>query len=97
MLAEFKMECHEEIGLTKPSLEVRPRIERRSRIQNRTSNIQGGDYRLQSTGRRYDLQVRSINNLLLSSAVSAFPALTLTFCQNAMERHLCIVNSDCCL
>lgn len=97
MLAEFKMECHEEIGLTKPSLEVRPRIERRSRIQNRTSNIQGGDYRLQSTGRRYDLQVRSINNLLLSSAVSAFPALTLTFCQNAMERHLYIVNSDYCL
>lgn len=63
MLAEFKMECHEKIGLTKPSLEVRSRIEPRSKVQNRTSNIQGGDYRLQSTGRRYDLQVRCINNL----------------------------------
>lgn len=63
MLAEFKMECHEEIGLTKPSLEVRSRIERRSKVQNRTSNSQGGDYRLQSTRRRYDSQVRCTNNL----------------------------------
>lgn len=48
MLVEFKMEYHEKISLSKPNLEVRSRIERRSKVQNRTSNSQ-------STGRRYDL------------------------------------------
>lgn len=79
------MECHENIGLTKRNVE---RSERR--IKTAEFNVRA----------RVGVMIYNFGEPTISvssSAVSAFPALTLIFCQYAMERHVCINNSDCWL